>query len=319
MNKVLEQISEIGIVPVVKIDNAKDAVPLAKALIDGGIPCAEVTFRTAAAEEAIKAMSKAFPDMFLGAGTVLTTEQADKAMNAGAKFLVSPGLNTEVVRHCVNKGYTITPGITSPSDIEAAISLGLDTVKFFPAEAAGGINMIKAMSAPYGNIMFMPTGGISAKNLKSYLDFPKVLACGGSWMVPPELINDGKFDEIKALTKEAVCEMLGFELGHIGINEQNESSAQKTADAFTGLFGFAQKDGKSSVFAGDIEVMKSPYFGTNGHIAIKTNYIKRAIRYLSSKGAEFIGDSAKYNDKNQLVAIYFKEEAGGFALHLLQK
>ena len=173
MNKVLEEISKIGIVPVIALDHVEDAAPLAKALCDGGLPCAEVTFRTAAAEESIRIMAEQFPEMLVGAGTVLTTEQVDRAVNAGAKFIVSPGLNPKVVKYCVEKGIPVTPGCSNPSDVEVAIELGLDVVKFFPAEAAGGLNMIKSMAAPYVNMKFMPTGGVNAKNLTSYLDFPK--------------------------------------------------------------------------------------------------------------------------------------------------
>lgn len=204
MNEVLEKIQKIGIVPVVVLNDAKDAAPLAKALCDGGLPCAEVTFRTDAAEESIRIMAEQFPNMLVGAGTVLTTDQVDRAVAAGAKFIVSPGLNPKIVRYCVEKNIPITPGTTNPSDIEQAIECGLEVVKFFPAEPAGGINMIKAMAAPYTNMKFMPTGGINASNLKSYLDFPKIIACGGSWMVKGDLVKEGKFDEIKALVEEAV-------------------------------------------------------------------------------------------------------------------
>ena len=181
MNKVLEEFSKIGIIPVIALDHVEDAAPLAKALCDGGLPCAEVTFRTAAAEESIRIMSEQFPEMLVGAGTVLTTEQVDRAVNAGAKFIVSPGLNPKVVKYCVDKGIPVTPGCSNPSDVEVAIELGLEVVKFFPAEAAGGLNMIKSMAAPYTKMKFMPTGGINAKNLTNYLDFKKIIACGGSW------------------------------------------------------------------------------------------------------------------------------------------
>ena len=180
MNKVLEEFSKIGIIPVIALDNVEDAAPLAKALCDGGLPCAEVTFRTAAAEESIRIMAEQFPEMLVGAGTVLTTEQVDRAVNAGAKFIVSPGLNPKVVKYCVEKGIPVTPGCSNPSDVEVAIELGLEVVKFFPAEAAGGLNMIKSMAAPYTKMKFMPTGGINAKNLTNYLDFKKIIACGGS-------------------------------------------------------------------------------------------------------------------------------------------
>ncbi len=204
MNEILEKIGKTAIVPVVLLENAKDAKPLARALCDGGLPCAEVTFRTEAAEEGIRVMAEEFPQMLVGAGTVLTTDQADRAIAAGAKFIVSPGLNPRVVKHCLEKGITMLPGTATPSDVERAMEFGLDAVKFFPAEAAGGLAMIQAMAAPYINMKFMPTGGINEKNLRSYLDFPRVLACGGSWMVKGELIRAGKFDEIRELTRKAV-------------------------------------------------------------------------------------------------------------------
>lgn len=321
MNAVLEQISKIGIVPVVKIDKAEDALPLAKALCAGGLPCAEVTFRTDAAAEAIKIMTDNFPNMCVGAGTVLNKEQVDAAVQAGAKFIVSPGLNPNTVKYCLEKGVPITPGTSSPSDIELAIELGLDVVKFFPAEQSGGLAKIKAMAAPYVNMKFMPTGGINAKNLTSYLDFNKIIACGGSWMVPGDLINAGEWDKIEQLTREAVQTMLGFELAHIGINAENEEEAVKAAKRFAFIFGMPVKDGNSSLFAGTaLEVMKTPYLGKNGHIAVRTNYIERAVNYLSSiLSVEFDQESEKRDAKGALKAVYLKEEIGGFAVHLVQK
>lgn len=320
MNEVLSKIRLMGIVPVIKLDDAKDAVPLAKALCDGGLPCAEVTFRTAAAEESIRLMREAFPDMLIGAGTVLSTEQVDKAINAGATFIVSPGLNPKVVKYCTERNIPITPGCSTPSDIEAAIELGLEVVKFFPAEAAGGLEMIKAMAAPYVNMKFMPTGGINASNLTSYLDFPKIIACGGSWMVKDDLVKAGAFDKITELTREAVNKMLGFELRHIGINAESEEKADQVAGSFEKLFGFVKKVGSSSIFAGTaIEVMKQPYLGEKGHIAIQTNYIERAIFHLGQQGYTFNEESKKYDQNGKLVAIYLNGDFGGFAVHLIQK
>jgi len=204
MNAVLEQIQKIGIVPVVVLDDAKDAEPLAKALCDGGLPCAEVTFRTEAAEECIRIMSEKFPEMLVGAGTVLTTEQVDRAVAAGAKFIVSPGLNHRIVKYCVEKGILITPGCANASDIEQALENGLEVVKFFPAEPAGGLPMIKALAAPYVGVKFMPTGGISAKNVRDYLAYDRIIACGGSWMVKNDLVKAGDFATITEMTKEAV-------------------------------------------------------------------------------------------------------------------
>ena len=203
MNRILEQIKRIGIIPVVVLDDAREALPLAKALIDGGLACAEITFRTEAAEESIRLMSEAYPDMLVGAGTVLTTEQVDRAVAAGAKFIVSPGLNPRIVKYCVEKGIVITPGCCTPSEVEQAIENGLEVVKFFPAEQAGGLAMIKAMAAPYVHMKFMPTGGINPENVKDYLAFDRIIACGGSWMVKGDLIKSGNFERIGQLAREA--------------------------------------------------------------------------------------------------------------------
>ena len=320
MNKVLEEFSRIGIIPVIALDSAEDAAPLAKALCDGGLPCAEVTFRTAAAEESIRIMAEQFPEMLVGAGTVLTTEQVDRAVNAGAKFIVSPGLNPKVVKYCVEKDIPITPGCSNPSDVEVAIELGLEVVKFFPAEAAGGLNMIKSMAAPYTQMKFMPTGGITAKNICEYLAFDKIIACGGSWMVKKDLVAAGKYDEIQKLTEEAVRTMLGFELRHIGVNCEDEAAADSVASRYDELFGFTKKVGNSSIFAGiEIEAMKKIGRGANGHIAIGTNSVARAKNYLESvKGVKFIEDTAVVKN-GKLTAIYMEEEIGGFAVHLVQK
>jgi len=201
---ILTQISQIGVVPVIAISDVDKAVPLAKALLAGGIPCAEVTFRTAEGEECIRRIAKEVPEILLGAGTVLTIDQVNRAVAAGAKFMVSPGFNPKVVKYCVENNHVIVPGCSTPSDMEAAMEFGLDTVKFFPAEQAGGLPYIKACSAPYTGLRFMPTGGINAGNLGKYLAFNKIAACGGSWMVTKELINAGNFDEIIRLCKEAV-------------------------------------------------------------------------------------------------------------------
>ena len=200
-----EKFRTIGIVPVVVLDDAKDAVPLGNALCEGGLPCAEVTFRTAAAFDTIKAMKNNFPDMLIGAGTVLTPEQVDRALEAGASFIVSPGLNPRVVAHCLEVGVPIVPGTQTPSEMEQALEFGLEVVKFFPAEPAGGLKMIKAVAAPYTTLKFMPTGGINAQNVRDYLAYDRILACGGSWMVKKDLIAAGKFDEIRAMTAEAAA------------------------------------------------------------------------------------------------------------------
>ncbi len=203
MTEMMCQLKKIGIIPVVVLNDAKDALSLAECLMEGGLPCAEVTFRTDAAEESIRQMVKAYPDMIVGAGTVLTTEQANRAMDAGAKFIVSPGFNPKVTEYVLKKGVPMTPGVCTPTEIEAAMQFDLDVLKFFPAEPSGGLKMIKALAAPYVNLQFMPTGGINPENVKDYLKFDRIVACGGSWMVNGNLIKDGKFKEIKKLVREA--------------------------------------------------------------------------------------------------------------------
>ncbi|MBO5092920.1 MAG: bifunctional 4-hydroxy-2-oxoglutarate aldolase/2-dehydro-3-deoxy-phosphogluconate aldolase [Lachnospiraceae bacterium] len=319
MNAVLEKIQKLGIVPVVVLNDAADAEPVAKALCEGGLPVAEVTFRTDAAEESIRIMKEKFPEMLVGAGTVLTTEQAERAINAGAEFIVSPGFNPTVVKYCLEKGVPMTPGCNNPSAMEGALELGLDVVKFFPAEASGGLKAIKAMAAAYVNLKFMPTGGVNAKNINEYLAFPKIIACGGSWMVSGDLIKNKEFDKITELTREAVMTVLGFELKHVGINCENETQADQTAGFFAKAFGFEKKAGNSSVFAGSyIEAMKEPYLGAKGHIAIGTNNIERAVNYLDVIGVSVDMETAKYKD-GKLTAVYLKDEVSGFAVHLVQK
>lgn len=319
MNEILKKISDIGIVPVVKIDDAKDAVFLGRALLKGRLPVAEITFRTSAAEEAIKRITDELPEMLVGAGTVLTIEQAQRAIDAGAKFIVCPGFNTPVVEFCINKGIPITPGCSNPTDIEMALSYGLEVVKFFPAEAFGGLSTLKAISGPYGMIKFIPTGGIDTKNINDYLSFNKVLACGGSWMVKDELIRSGNFEEITRLAREVVNIILGFELGHVGINTINEDTSMSVTKRIAAIFDLPLKEGNSSNFIGTgIEVNKSMGLGTNGHIAIKTKSLPRAISYMERNGVEVDMSTAKGPEGGAIVAVYLKEEIGGFAVHLLQ-
>ncbi len=203
MTDMMQKLKQIGIIPVVVLDDEKDALPLAECLMEGGLPCAEVTFRTAAAEESIRRMAKAYPEMLVGAGTVLSCDQADRAIGAGARFIVSPGLNPRVTEHVLRQGVPMTPGVCTPTEIEAAMQFGLDVVKFFPAEASGGLKMIKALAAPYVGLQFMPTGGINAENVRDYLRFDRVLACGGSWMVSGKLVRDQQFAEILDLVRQA--------------------------------------------------------------------------------------------------------------------
>ncbi|MBO5009827.1 MAG: bifunctional 4-hydroxy-2-oxoglutarate aldolase/2-dehydro-3-deoxy-phosphogluconate aldolase [Clostridia bacterium] len=320
-NDMMKELYSIGLIPVIKIENPDDAVPLAKALIDGGLPAAEITFRTACAAEAIKNITEAYPEMLVGAGTVLTCEQVDAAIAAGSKFIVSPGLNPKVVSYCLSKGVPMLPGCSNPSDVEVALELGLKTVKFFPAEAVGGLKMLKAMAAPYGQLTFMPTGGINADNLLDYLKFNKIVACGGSFMVKDELVKEKKWDEITALTKDAVKKMLGLEFTHMGINTDNKEEAEKSAKLFNLLFGMPIKETSKSYFAGDaFEFMMGKGPGKCGHIGIKTHFVDRAIAYFKRMGFEFDESSITYDDKTgKPKFVYFKDEIAGFAVHLVQK
>ena len=204
MENMINQIAELGVVPVVVLEDAENAEPLAKALCEGGLPCAEVTFRTVAAEESIRRMSEAYPEMLVGAGTVLTTEQVDRAAAAGAKFIVSPGFDPEIVDYCLEKQIPVFPGCVTPSEVAQAVKRGLKVVKFFPAAQFGGVSTIKALAAPYVGLKFMPTGGVSAANLKEFLECKSIVACGGSWMVKGDLVKAGEFDKIRELTSEAV-------------------------------------------------------------------------------------------------------------------
>ena len=317
----ISELYSIGLIPVIKIENAEDAVPLAKALIDGGLPAAEITFRTKCAAEAIKNITDAYPEMLVGAGTVLTTEQVDAAIAAGSKFIVSPGLNPKTVSYCLSKGVPMLPGCANPSDVEAALELGLTTVKFFPAEAVGGLKMLKAMAAPYGQLTFMPTGGINENNLLDYLKFNKIVACGGSFMVNEDLIKAKDWAAITALTKNAVKIMLGLEFTHMGINTENAEEAKRSAKLFEVMFGMTNRETSKSVFAGDaFEFMNGKGPGRCGHIGIRTNFVDRAMAYFKRMGFEFDESTIVYDDKTgKPKFVYFKDEISGFAVHLVQK
>lgn len=320
MKDFVKQMESVGIIPVIKLDDISFAADLAKALYEGGIRAAEVTFRAKDADKAIAAMVKAYPDMLVGAGTVLTVEQVDAAIDAGAKFCVAPGLNPKVVAHCLSRGVPFVPGVANGSQIEQAMELGLDFVKFFPAEQAGGIAYIKAISAPYSEMRFMPTGGVNENNMLDYLTNPKVVCCGGSWIVPANLVKARDVAGITRLCENAVTKMLAFRLEHVGINQENESQALQTAKTFAKLFGWKEKDGNSSVFAGtEIEVMKSVGRGTHGHIAVSTPNVNRAVAQLSLRGVSFDESSFKRDEKGNLKVAYLAEEIGGFAVHFINR
>ena len=289
MNEVVQRIGELGLVPVIKIERAEDAVKLGRSLIEGDLPVAEVTFRTAAAEESIKRLSTELPDLLVGAGTVLSAEQAERAVNAGARFVVSPGFNPKVVDWCIDHGIPVTPGINSPTQLEMALERGLEVVKFFPAEASGGVAMLKAMAAPYSGVRFIPTGGVTEANLLSYLSFDRVLACGGSWMVKGDLISAGKFKEIADLVRRAVARVHGFELLRVGIAASSEEKAAESGQLLSWLFFWQVDESSRALTVGTgLELEPTAEAGGGSYLVVGVNNLDRAIAYLKRKGIEAV-------------------------------
>ncbi len=319
MNQIIKQISDIGIVPVIAFNSVDEAVPLCKALADGGLPAAEVTFRTACAEECIRVISREVPEMLLGAGTVLTVEQADRAMDAGASFIVAPGYDPKVTQHVMDKGGLMMPGTATAGEMQQAMNQGCEALKFFPAEANGGVAMLKNIGAALKSARWMCTGGVNAKNVNDYLGYEQSIAVGGTWMCKSDKIKAGAWDEITAMCKEAVKTMLGFKLVHVGINCADEGEAQRVAKTFSALFGLEYKPGNSSDFAGGaVECMKKPYLGKNGHIAIGTNSVDRAMYQLGRQGVAFNESTLKRDANGSAKVVYLKDEIGGFAVHLVK-
>lgn len=315
---VLKRLAQSGVVPVVVLEDAKDAVPTAKAMLAGGIDVMEITFRTAAAADSIKAVAQECPDMVVGAGTVINLEQCKLAVECGAKFIVSPGYDEETVAWCCDNGIPVTPGCVTPTEIMMTLKHGLKVLKFFPANVYGGLSAIKSLAGPFGGVKFIPTGGVNAQNLAEFISSPYIHAVGGSWICPKADIAAGNFDKITALCKEARKTLLGFEVAHIGINTPDADAAMDVCKAFNDAFDFNVKQGNSSNFASTgVEVMKTMFKGANGHIAIRTNKMIPAIAEMERRGYELDMDSVK--DKNNIKAVYFKNEIGGFAVHLLQK
>ncbi|MFA5676444.1 MAG: bifunctional 4-hydroxy-2-oxoglutarate aldolase/2-dehydro-3-deoxy-phosphogluconate aldolase [Christensenellales bacterium] len=319
MDNVLKKIGDMGLVPVVVIEDADLAVPAAKALIDGGLDVMEITMRTEQGIAAIEKVKKAYPDMLVGAGTVLTVEKAKEAVGAGAEFIVAPGFNPDMVQWCMDKNIAITPGCVTPTEIEQALKAGLNTLKFFPANIYGGIDGCKALNGPYRMVKFIPTGGVSLSNLSDFTDKPFIHAIGGGWLCKTADIKAQNFEAITKVVKESINVLLGFEMAHIGINVQNADESLKTAGRFADGFGFSVKQGNSSNFVGSgIEVNKAAGLGANGHIAIRTSSIARAVYYLGKRGY-CVDWSTSKGPEQRPVAVYLKDEIGGFAIHLLQK
>lgn len=319
--EVLDRIGLAGLVPVVVIKDIEDAVPAAEAIYKSGIDIIEITLRTEAGLEAISRIRNKVPEMLVGAGTVLTVDNAKAARDAGAQFIVTPGYSSLVIDWCKENEMPITPGCVTPTEIGTALEQGLKVLKFFPADTYGGVNACKALYGPFGHtgLRFIPTGGVNEKNLKDYADKPFIHAIGGGWLCSAEDMSSKKFDNITKTCERAVEILLGFEFAHLGINTDGETESEDLAVLFQDLFGMRMKRGNSSNFAGsEIEVVKGRGMGINGHIAVKTNSIDRAVHYLSKKGYSIKAETVKY--KNGLkTAVYLEQEAGGFAIHLMQK
>lgn len=315
--KTINKIYSYGIVPVVTISEIGDAVPLARALQKGGLPVMEITFRTEAAIESIQSITQSIPEIIVGAGTVLNVEQAKKAIQAGAEYIVTPGLNLEVVKCCQERNVEVIPGVSTPTEIETAMKLGLKILKFFPAEANGGVSTLQAFSGPYADVSFIPTGGISEKNISMYMKKKNVFACGASYITDKSLISQRQFSVIEERARTAVKIAHGFKVAHVGVNTKSRDEAGEIAKELCRLFGFDREDGRISCFAGnEIEVMYNDIFGKNGHLSVTANSIDRAYRYLQMQGVQFLDDTVKYDEHGKVRFVYLKEEIGGFAVHL---
>ena len=316
---VLQRIGQAGIAPVVVIEDASHALPTARAMLAGGVDVMEITFRTQAAPEAIRIIAEQCPEMLVGAGTVITLDQCRQAVELGAKFIVTPGFDGEVASWCVEHQVPVVPGCVTPSEIMAAMKLGLQVLKFFPASVYGGLGAMKALSGPFGSVKFIPTGGVNAQNLGEYIAAPFIFAVGGSWLCSKEDISAGNYDRITALCAQARQAVFGFEVAHLGINTADAGAAQDVAEQFGNAFFFPAKVGNSSIFSTDaIEVMKSMFYGRSGHIGIRTNSVDRAVAYLAAKGFTIKPESVKYKGGRMTVA-YLEQEFGGFAVHLVQR
>jgi 2-dehydro-3-deoxyphosphogluconate aldolase/(4S)-4-hydroxy-2-oxoglutarate aldolase len=319
MSTIFDQLGALGIIPVVIINDENHAEPLAAALVESGLPCAEVTFRTDAAAAVISRMLRVYPSMLVGAGTVLNPDQAKKAIDAGAKYIVSPGTNLKVLDYCRKAGIIAIPGVVTPTELQMALEYGADVVKFFPAEACGGIAYLKALAAPFRSVRFIPTGGVDETNLPAYLKCPQVLACGGSWMVKQDAISSAKFDDIRALCNQAMSVVLGFELRHVGINTADSKAAEALSSQLSAILNTPVKEGNSSVFVGTgFEILKKQYLGKNGHLALSTNSITRACAWFERKEIKTLPETEVVKD-GKVVTVYLDIDLGGFAVHLAQK
>jgi 2-dehydro-3-deoxyphosphogluconate aldolase/(4S)-4-hydroxy-2-oxoglutarate aldolase len=317
MSEIIDIIRKNGILPIASIENEIDAIPIGTALYNAGIRVIEVTFRTDKALESMRVITSAFPGMYIGAGTVRTTKEVDQAMEAGCRFVVSPGVNAKIIKYCKKNGILIIPGVATASEIEEALDLGIHLVKFFPCEAMGGIRTIEALSRPYPDMTFLPSGGITAENMMEYLENPNVIAVNGSWLIEDDFHERQNFDEIEERAKKAVKRMLGFRIDHIAVNLPKDDLAEHAAADFAELFDEEVTEDEQSFKAGEMfQAMKPSLRGLMGHMGVRTNSLERAEYYLSNRGVEF---GLENHDSIEEDSIYLNLEIAGTAIQVLQK
>ena len=314
-NEVIKRLELAGITPLIKIDDAKDALPLMGALTAAGINTVEITFRTSAAKDVLRLIGSKNNTMMVGAGTVISVEQVNDAVMAGAKYIVTPAFNPRVVDRCIELGIPVFPGCSNASDIEQAAERGLRVVKFFPAELLGGVAMLKALSGPYPFMRFIPTGGIRADNLNSYLKFNKVLCCGGTYMVDENLLKQKQFQEITRIARESVNKMLDIKLDHIAINADYRTGTE-LLKTFSKLSGEVYKEEEDKVCG--IEVVRENHIGKIGHIAFSSPNLERCVYYLGQRG--FTVDSSTIVKENGKIAkLHLAGDNAGFTIQLIRK
>lgn len=317
----LERIKLIGLIPVVAFENADQAVPAARAMLDAHLDIIEITMRTPAGIEAIRRVKTQFPDMITGAGTVLTLDKAKEAAGAGAQFIVMPGYQEDIVAWCVANDIPVLPGCVTPYEIQLALQKGLKVMKFFPADVYGGLKAMSALNGPFGpyGVSFVPTGGVDLKNLSEYVQAPYIAAVGGSFLCSSKQLKDGDYAGISKSVEASIDILLGFELGHVGFNTESAEESDEITKTLAGAFHFPYLPGNSANFAGTaVEAVKGAGLGDKGHVAIKTNNIRRAIYYLEKRGYAADMSTAKSKD-GKTTAVYLKDQINGFAFHLLQK
>ena len=317
----MKMMFEIGLVPLVVIDDAADAVPFGQALVDGGVPVAEVTFRTDACLDTIRAMRQHVPGLLVGAGTVHNVAQADAAVKAGAEFIVTPAFNPAVTQWCIDNHVDIVPGTVSPADVEAANGMGIEVCKFFPAAAYGGIKTLKALAGPFHDMKFLPTGGVNLDNMTEYLDLPNVAAVGGSFMTPSDMVRNKDWKGITATCRQAVHNLLGFEICHTGIHCKTQAEAEDVTDRLCALLDQEKitVPGAAYFVGTVVEVCYNTLPGEKGHIGIDTRDMDRAMAYYKRRGVEYADNGLFYDDQGRVRLAYFKELYNGFSVHLRRK